>query len=46
MYASVGAYDLHRAFPEAKLQIVCAGHSAFEPEIMQALLAATEQFAA
>ena len=39
------AYDLHRAFPEAKLQIVCAGHSAFEPEITQALLAATEQFA-
>ncbi len=36
------AIDLHRAWPQARLQIVPdAGHSAFEPGIARALLAAT-----
>jgi proline iminopeptidase len=40
------AWDLHRAWPEAALQIVPdAGHSAFEPGITRALVAATDRFA-
>jgi proline iminopeptidase len=40
------AWDLHRAWPEAQLQIVPdAGHSAFEPGITRALIAATDRFA-
>jgi proline iminopeptidase len=40
------AWDLHRAWPEATLQIVPdAGHSAFEPGITRALVAATDRFA-
>jgi len=40
------AWDLHRAWPEAELQIVPdAGHSAFEPGITRALVAATDRFA-
>jgi proline iminopeptidase len=40
------AWDLHRAFPEAALQIVAdAGHSAFEPGIASALVSATDGFA-
>lgn len=38
------AWDLKQAFPEAQLQMVCAGHSAFEDEILAALLAATDQY--
>ncbi len=40
------AWDLHRAWPEAKLVIVPdAGHSAFEPGIAAALRQATDGFA-
>jgi proline iminopeptidase len=39
------AWDLHRAWPEADLQIVQdAGHSAFEPGIMHQLIEATDRF--
>jgi proline iminopeptidase len=38
------AWDLHRAWPEADLQIVQdAGHSAFEPGIMHHLIEATDR---
>lgn len=41
------AWELHRAWPEAKLTIVPdAGHSAFEPGIEAALVAATDELAA
>ena len=40
------AWALHRAWPEADLQIaVDAGHSAFEPGNVRALVAATDRFA-
>lgn len=40
------AYDLGQAMPHAHLQIIDAsGHSAFEPDILAALIAATESFA-
>jgi proline iminopeptidase len=40
------AWDLHRAFPEAKLEIIAdAGHSAFEPGIVDALVRATDGYA-
>jgi proline iminopeptidase len=40
------AWDLHRAWPEAELQIIGdAGHSAFEPGITDALVRATDRFA-
>ncbi len=40
-------WDLHRAWPEAALQIVPdAGHSAFERGITHELIAATDRFAA
>ena len=40
------AWQLHRAWPEAELVIVPdAGHSAFEPGILEALIAATDRFA-
>ena len=40
------AWDLHRAWPEAELNIVPdAGHSAFEPGITDALITATDRFA-
>ena len=40
------AWDLHRAWPEAKLVVVPdAGHSAFEPGIARALREATDGFA-
>jgi proline iminopeptidase len=40
------AWDLHRAWPEADLQIIPdAGHSAFEPGNLKALVAATDRFA-
>lgn len=40
------AWDLHRAFPEAELNVVAdAGHSAHEPGITAALVAATDKFA-
>jgi proline iminopeptidase len=39
------AWDLHRAWPEADLQVVSdAGHSAFEPGITDALVRATDYF--
>ena len=41
------AWDLHRAFPEAKLVLVAdAGHSANEPGITSALVEATDEFRA
>ncbi len=41
------AWDLHRAWPEAELVVVDdAGHSAAEPGIARALVAATDRFAA
>jgi proline iminopeptidase len=40
------AWDLHRAFPEARLEIIAdAGHSAFEPGIADALVRATDGYA-
>jgi len=40
------AWDLHRAWPEARLHLVPdAGHSAFEPGIARELVAATDRFA-
>ena len=39
------AVDLHRAWPEADLRMVLAGHSAFEPNIARELVAATDAFA-
>jgi proline iminopeptidase len=40
------AWDLHRVWPSAALHIVPdAGHSAFEPGITRALVAATDRFA-
>lgn len=40
------AWDLHRAWPEAKLEIIAdAGHSAFEPGIADALIRATDRYA-
>ena len=39
------AWDLHRAWPEAELQVIGdAGHSAFEPGITDALVRATDRF--
>ncbi len=39
------AWDLHRAWPQAKLEIIPdAGHSAFEPGITDALVRATDRF--
>ena len=39
------AYELHQAWPEADFRVVAdAGHSASEPGIATALIAATEQF--
>jgi proline iminopeptidase len=41
-----GAWDLHRAWPEAELRIVDdAGHSAFEPGTAHELVRATDKFA-
>ena len=40
------AWELHRAWPRAELEIVPdAGHAAFEPGIRRALVAATDRFA-
>ncbi|MEA3275441.1 MAG: prolyl aminopeptidase [Pseudomonadota bacterium] len=40
------AWELHRAWPAAQLEIIPdAGHSAFEPGIRRALVAATDRFA-
>ncbi len=40
------AWDLHRAWPTAGLEVVPdAGHSAFDPGIRRALVAATDRFA-
>ena len=42
---TLSAWRLHQAWPEASFQIIAdAGHSAFEPGIARALVAATEQF--
>lgn len=41
------AWELHRAWPEADLQVIPdAGHSAFEPGIRDALIRATDRFGA
>ncbi len=40
------AWDLHRRWPEAEMHIIPdAGHAAFEPGIIRALVNATDQFA-
>ena len=40
------AFELHQAWPDARLHLVPdAGHSAFEPGIRSALVAATDRFA-
>jgi proline iminopeptidase len=40
------AWDLHKAWPEAELRIIAdAGHSAFEPGNLDALITATDRFA-
>lgn len=41
----LAAFDLHQAFPEAELQWVLGGHSAFDPAVAVALVAATDRFA-
>lgn len=41
---AVTAWDLHRAWPEADLQLVLAGHAATEPEIARALVHAGQRF--
>ena len=44
---AVTAWDLHRAWPEAELQLIdTAGHAYSEPGITTALVAATDRFAA
>jgi proline iminopeptidase len=41
----MSAWELHRAWPEAKLEIIAdAGHSATEPGIIDGLVRATEQY--
>jgi proline iminopeptidase len=41
----MSAWDLHRAWPEAKLQVIPnAGHAATEPGITDALIRATDNF--
>ena len=46
MCPAESAWDLSRAWPEAKLVIVPdAGHSAMEPGILHSLVTATDQFA-
>ena len=41
----MSAWDLHRAWPEAKLEIIAdAGHAATEPGIADALVRATDSF--
>jgi proline iminopeptidase len=41
----MNAWDLHRAWPEASLEIVAdAGHAATEPGIADALIRATDNF--
>jgi proline iminopeptidase len=43
--AFVNAWDLHRAWPEASLEIIPdAGHSVHEPGITDALVRATDSF--
>ncbi|EIL99787.1 MULTISPECIES: prolyl aminopeptidase [Rhodanobacter] len=39
------AYDLSQAWPEARLQVVLAGHSAADPAIVDKLVAATDLMA-
>ena len=41
----MSAWDLHRAWPEAQLEVVPdAGHSAYEPGIVDVLIRATDRF--
>ena len=40
----ISAYDLKKAFPEARLVYTLTGHSGFEKEIIQELVKATEEF--
>lgn len=43
---AVTAWDLHRAWPEAQLELIAdAGHAASEPGIVDALVRATDRFA-
>lgn len=38
------ACELHQALPQSKLKIVIGGHASTEPEILDALIRATEEF--
>jgi proline iminopeptidase len=41
----MSAWELHRAWPEADFEIVPdAGHSAYEPGIVHALISATDRW--
>ncbi len=42
----VTAWDLHQAWPEAELKIVHGGHLFTEPAVLDALIGATDDFAA
>ncbi len=42
----VTAWDLHQAWPEAELKIVHGGHLFTEPAVLDALIGATDAFAA
>lgn len=42
---TMSAWELHRAFPESELKVIPdAGHSAYEPGIVDALIEATDRF--
>lgn len=43
--AARNAWELHKAWPDADLKIVIAGHVVSEPEILAELIAATDRFA-
>jgi proline iminopeptidase len=40
----ISAYELHKAFPEAKFITTTTGHVSVEPEILHNLICATENF--
>jgi len=40
----VSAWDLKKAFPEAELEVVMAGHSAMDPEVTSHLVQATDKY--
>mmetsp|Transcript_2332 Transcript_2332/g.6652 ORF Transcript_2332/g.6652 Transcript_2332/m.6652 type:complete len:204 (-) Transcript_2332:546-1157(-) len=40
----VSAWELHKALPQSVLHLTTTGHSAFEPDIVERLVAATDGF--